>query len=159
MLRRSVGRSSSSLILGVKRRECEGARRLLPPVVASRCWPRNRPHPAPARCRRVRRSLLPAEPSRPRARPRRSGSCLRRGNALPTSAQILAWTTISSVSFFLTGGTLQGQARGKWLLSRLRWQPRRLPRWSRRRVALSAQAVRSRRPLPSRARRAPCPAG
>jgi hypothetical protein len=61
--------------------------------------------------------------------------------------------------FFLTGGTLQGQARGKWLLSRLRWQPRRLPRWSRRRVALSAQAARSRRPLPSRARRAPCPAG
>jgi hypothetical protein len=32
--------------------------------------------------------------------------------------------------FFLTGGTLQGQARGKWLLSRLRWQPRRQPRWS-----------------------------
>jgi hypothetical protein len=32
--------------------------------------------------------------------------------------------------FFLTGGTLQGHARGKWLLSRLRWQPRRLPRWS-----------------------------
>jgi hypothetical protein len=27
--------------------------------------------------------------------------------------------------FFLTGGTLQGRARGKWLLSRLRWQPRR----------------------------------
>jgi hypothetical protein len=32
-------------------------------------------------------------------------------------------------NFFLTGGTLQGRARGKWLLSRLRWQPRRQPRW------------------------------
>jgi hypothetical protein len=62
--------------------------------------PRNQPHPAPARCRRVRRSLLPAESSRPRARPRRFGSCPRRGSALPTSAQILAWTTILSVSFF-----------------------------------------------------------
>jgi hypothetical protein len=29
----------------------------------------------------------------------------------------------------LTGGALQGRARGKWLLSRLRWQPRRQPRW------------------------------
>jgi hypothetical protein len=61
--------------------------------------------------------------------------------------------------FFFTSGTLQGQARGKWLLSRLRWQPRRQPRWSGQRVALSAQAARFCRPLPSRARRAPCPAG
>jgi hypothetical protein len=61
--------------------------------------------------------------------------------------------------FFLTGGTLQGQARGKWLLSHLRWQPRHQPRWSGRRVVLSAQAARFRRPLPSRARLAPCPAG
>jgi hypothetical protein len=61
--------------------------------------------------------------------------------------------------FFLTSGTLQGQARGKWLLSRLWWQPRCQPRWSGRRVALSAQAARFRRPLQSRARRAPCPAG
>jgi hypothetical protein len=29
--------------------------------------------------------------------------------------------------FFLTGDTLQGRARGNWLLSRLRWQPRRQP--------------------------------
>ena len=32
------------------------------------------------------------------------------------------------VCFFLTGDTLQGRARGNWLLSRLRWQPRRQPR-------------------------------
>jgi hypothetical protein len=31
--------------------------------------------------------------------------------------------------FFLIGGALQVRARGKWLLSRLRWQPRRQPRW------------------------------
>jgi hypothetical protein len=30
--------------------------------------------------------------------------------------------------FFLIGDTLQGRARGNLLLSRLRWQPRRLPR-------------------------------
>jgi hypothetical protein len=30
--------------------------------------------------------------------------------------------------FFLTGDTLQGRVRGNWLLSRLRWQPRRQPR-------------------------------
>jgi hypothetical protein len=30
---------------------------------------------------------------------------------------------------FLTGGALQGRTRGKWLLSRLRWQPRRQLRW------------------------------
>jgi hypothetical protein len=30
--------------------------------------------------------------------------------------------------FFLTGDTLQGRARGNWLLSRLRWRPRRQPR-------------------------------
>jgi hypothetical protein len=52
----------------------------------------------------------------------------------------------------------QGQARGKWLLSRLWWKPRCQPRWSGRRVALSAQAARFRWPLPSRARREPCPA-
>jgi hypothetical protein len=31
--------------------------------------------------------------------------------------------------FFLTGDTLQGQAKGSLLPSRLRWQPRRLPRF------------------------------
>jgi hypothetical protein len=30
--------------------------------------------------------------------------------------------------FFLTNDTLQGRARGNWLLSRLRWQARRQPR-------------------------------
>jgi hypothetical protein len=29
---------------------------------------------------------------------------------------------------FLTGDTLQGRAKGNWLLSCLRWQPRRQPR-------------------------------
>jgi hypothetical protein len=82
----------------------------------------------PARCRRARRRSAPAEPSLPRTELRRSGNCLHRGNALPTSAQILAWTTISLVSIFFTGDTLQGRARGNLLLSRLRWQPRRLPR-------------------------------
>jgi hypothetical protein len=31
--------------------------------------------------------------------------------------------------FFLTGDVLQGRARDSWLLSRLRWQPRRHRRW------------------------------
>jgi hypothetical protein len=31
--------------------------------------------------------------------------------------------------FFLTGDVLQGRARDNWLLSRLRWQPRRHRRW------------------------------
>jgi hypothetical protein len=35
---------------------------------------------------------------------------------------------------FLTGDMLQGRARGNWLLSRLRWQPRRQRRWLGRRV-------------------------
>jgi hypothetical protein len=128
MLRRSAGRSSGSLMLGVKRREREGVRRLPSPAVASRRWLRSRPRLDPARCRRARRRSAPAEPSLPRTELRRSGSCLRRGNALPTSARILAWTTISLVSIFLTGDTLQGRARGNWLLSRLRWQPRCQPR-------------------------------
>jgi hypothetical protein len=54
----------------------------------------------PARCRRARRRPAPAEPSLPQTELRRSGSCLRRGNALLTSAQILAWMTILLVSFF-----------------------------------------------------------
>jgi hypothetical protein len=109
-------------------KRARGVRRLSPPAVASRRWLRSRPHLDPARCRRARRRSAPAEPSLPRTDLRRFGSCLRRGNALPTSAQILAWTTISLVSIFLTGYTLQGRARGNWLLSRLRWQPRRQPR-------------------------------
>jgi hypothetical protein len=98
-------------------------------------------------------------PSLPRTELRRSGNCLHRGNALPTSTQILAWTTISLVSIFLTGDMLQGRARGNLLLSRLRWQPRRLPRCLGRRVALSALAARFWRLLPSRTKRALCPAG
>jgi hypothetical protein len=35
---------------------------------------------------------------------------------------------VGKFSFFLTGDTLQGRARGNWLLSCLRWQPRRQPR-------------------------------
>jgi hypothetical protein len=61
--------------------------------------------------------------------------------------------------FFLTIETLQDRARGNLLLFCLRWRPRCLPRCLGRRVALSALAVRFRRSLPSRMRRAPCPAG
>jgi hypothetical protein len=61
--------------------------------------------------------------------------------------------------FFLTVDTLQDRARGNLLLFRLRWRPRCLPRCLGRRVALSALAVRFRRSLPSRTRRALCPAG
>jgi hypothetical protein len=32
------------------------------------------------------------------------------------------------IYIYLTGDTLQGRTRGNWLLSRLRWQPRRQPR-------------------------------
>jgi hypothetical protein len=117
--------SSGSPMLG--RRGRGGLQRLPSPVVASRRLLRSRPPLGPARCRRARRRSAPAEPSLPRTELRRSGNCLRRGNALPTSAQILAWTTISLVSIFLTRDTLQGRARGNLLLSRLRWQPRRLP--------------------------------
>jgi hypothetical protein len=60
---------------------------------------------------------------------------------------------------FLTVDTLQDRARGNLLLFRLWRRPRCLPRCLGRRVALSALAVRFRRSLPSRTRRAPCPAG
>jgi hypothetical protein len=60
---------------------------------------------------------------------------------------------------FLTVDTLQDRARGNLLLFRRRWQPRCLPRCLGRRVALSALAVRFRRSLPSRTKRALCPAG
>jgi hypothetical protein len=60
---------------------------------------------------------------------------------------------------FLTVGTLQGRARGNLLLFRLRWRPRRLPWCLGRGVALSAPVVRFRHSLPSRTRRALCPAG
>jgi hypothetical protein len=63
------------------------------------------------------------------------------------------------ISFFLTVGTLQGRARGNLLLLRLRWRPQRLPWCLGRGVALSAPVVRFRHSLPSRTRRALCPAG
>jgi hypothetical protein len=78
---------------------------------------------------------------------------------LPTSAQILVWMTISLVSFFITGDTLQDRARGNLLLFRLRWRPWCLSWCPGRRVALSALAVRFQRSLPSRTKRALCPAG
>jgi hypothetical protein len=108
--------SSGSPILGVKRRECGGVQRLLPPAVASRCWLQNRPRPDLARCRRARRQSLPAEPSLPRAELRRSGSCLRRGDALPTSARILAWTTISLVSSFFYRWCVAGSGEGQMVV-------------------------------------------
>jgi hypothetical protein len=113
------------------RREVKGARGSVMAAVPGGSQPMLATKPAApgsSRCRRARRRAAPAEPSLPRTELRRSGSCLRRGNALPTSARILVWTTISLVSFFLTGDTLQGRTRGNWLLSRLRWQPRRQPR-------------------------------
>jgi hypothetical protein len=86
MLRRSVGRSSGSPILGVKRRGRGEVRRLPPAAIASRRCPRNRPHLAPARCWRVRRPLLPAESSRPRARlwARGSAKAAAGGGSQPT---------------------------------------------------------------------------
>jgi hypothetical protein len=77
-----------------------GLRRLPSPSVVNRRWLRSRPPLGLARCRRARRWSAPAEPSRPRTELRRFGNCLRREDALPTSAQILAWTTISLVSIF-----------------------------------------------------------
>jgi hypothetical protein len=65
----------------------------------------------------------------------------------------------SLARFFLTVDTLQDRARGNLLLFRLRRRPRCLSRCPGRRVALSALAVRFRRSLPSRTRRALCPAG
>jgi hypothetical protein len=61
--------------------------------------------------------------------------------------------------FFFTGDTLQDRARGNLLLFRLRWRPRCLPRCLGRRVARSALVVRFWRSLPSRTKRALCPAG
>ena len=98
MLRRSTGRSSGSPKLG--QRGCGGLRRLPSPAVASRRWRRSRPPLGPARCRIARRWPAPVEPSLPRTELRRSGNCLRGVSALPTSAQILVWTTISLVSKF-----------------------------------------------------------
>jgi hypothetical protein len=60
---------------------------------------------------------------------------------------------------FLTVDVLQGRAKGNLLLFRLRWRPRRLPWCPGQGVALSAPVVRFRRSLPSRTRRALCPAG
>jgi hypothetical protein len=65
----------------------------------------------------------------------------------------------SMARVFLIVGTLQGRARGSLLLFRLRWRPRRLPWCLGRGVALSAPVVRFRHSLPSRTRRALCPAG
>jgi hypothetical protein len=61
--------------------------------------------------------------------------------------------------FFLTGDTLQDRARGNLLLFRLWWRPRCLPRCLGRRVVPSALVVRFQRSLPSRTKRALCPAG
>jgi hypothetical protein len=79
-------------------KRARGSAKVAAPGGSQRRRLRNRLRPDPARCRRARRQSSPAEPSLPRAKLRRFGSCLRRGNALPTSARILAWTTISLVS-------------------------------------------------------------
>jgi hypothetical protein len=64
----------------------------------------------------------------------------------------------SSSSSFLTVDALQGRAKGNLLLFRLRWRPRQLPWCLGRGVALSTPVVRFRHSLPSRMRRALCPA-
>jgi hypothetical protein len=87
-------------------KRARGARRLLLSAVASRCRLRNRPRPDSARRRRARRLPPLAEPSLPRADPRKDGSCLRRGDMLPTSARTSVSRIILLVSFFLTGDML-----------------------------------------------------
>jgi hypothetical protein len=59
---------------------------------------------------------------------------------------------------FFTVDMLQGRARGNLLLFRQRWRLRCLPRCLGRRVSLPALVVRFQRSLPSRTRRALCPA-
>jgi hypothetical protein len=61
--------------------------------------------------------------------------------------------------FFLTGDTLQDRARGNLLLFRVWWRARYLSWCLGRRVARSTLVVRFRRSLPSRTKRALCPAG
>jgi hypothetical protein len=81
-------------------KKARGSAKAAAPGVASRRRLRNRPRPDLARRRRARRLSLLAEPSLPRAKLRKGGSCLRWGNVLPTSARTLAWMTILLVSFF-----------------------------------------------------------
>jgi hypothetical protein len=68
-----------------------------------------------------------------------------KGRELPSPGRRVAdfGTNISVEDYFvgnffltrsLTGDMLQGRVRGNWLLSRLRWQPRRQRRWLGRRV-------------------------
>jgi hypothetical protein len=68
-----------------------------------------------------------------------------KGRELPSPGRRVAdfGTNISVEDYFvgkfflrglLTGDMLQGRARGNWLLSRLRWQPRHQRRWLGRRV-------------------------
>jgi hypothetical protein len=99
-----------------------------------------------------------------------------KGRELPSSARRVAdfGTNISVEDYFvgkffltrsLTGDMVQGRVRGNWLLSRLRWQPRRQRRWLGRRVPrgtrgpLSARAARFCRPLPLRTWWVPCSSG
>jgi hypothetical protein len=86
----------------------------------------------------------------------------------PPGKRIADFGTDISVEDYLTGKSLarlfftvdtsQDRARGN-LLFRPRWRQRCLPQCLGRRVALSALAVRFWRSLPSRTRRALCPAG
>jgi hypothetical protein len=86
----------------------------------------------------------------------------------PPGKRIADFGTNISVDDYLTGKSLarfftvdasQDRAKGNWLLFHLRWRQRCLPQCLWRRVALLALAVRFRRSLPSRTRRALCPAG
>jgi hypothetical protein len=96
MLRRSVGRSSGSPMLGVKRRERGGVRKLPSLAVASRRWLRSLPCLDPARCWSTKAIGAGGTKSAPdgaaKVRELPSlGKCV-------AGARILAWTTISLVS-------------------------------------------------------------
>jgi hypothetical protein len=99
-----------------------------------------------------------------------------KGRELPSPGRRVAdfGTNISIEDYFvgkfffassLTDDMLQGRVKGNWLLSRLRWQPRRQRRWLGRRVPrrtrgpLSTQAAKFCQSLPLRTWRAPCPSG
>jgi hypothetical protein len=106
MLRGSAGRSLGSGILFARRRK-RGEERSLPPLaVASQCRLRNRLPPGPARLWRVRRLLIRARASHPRAILQRGEGYLRRHvltrqrGGSPTSTQTSVWQIILLVSFF-----------------------------------------------------------
>jgi hypothetical protein len=87
-------------------------RRLLPPVVASRCRLQKQLSPNPARRRRARRLPPLAEAGLPWADLRKDRSCHSQGDVLLTSARISMSRIILLVSFFYrrdVAGSGEGQ--------------------------------------------------